>query len=247
MKDEQKRASVNVKTTLVCNPGTGICQFSPVMDSVINFLPSKCTVFQREINADPWNYKAWYSLLSEIASLSESTIQNIDKPSVESLFKQALENYPADGKFWLIYAEYVYKNKNFSMLEEIFAQSLPCVINCTDLWKLYLKYVKETNVPSTNEDIQVQKDKRSLVIKAYEAAIASIGCSPFSGSLWQDFIDYIKSLQAESFYEEQQNVDLLRKIYSRAIQIPTASIESIWREFDAFENQLNKLTVTCFV
>jgi hypothetical protein len=38
-------------------------------------------------------------------------------------------------------------------------------------------------------------------------------------------------------------MDLLRSVYRRAVQIPLDNLEQIWREWDAFENSLNKLTV----
>jgi hypothetical protein len=38
-------------------------------------------------------------------------------------------------------------------------------------------------------------------------------------------------------------MDLLRKVYHRAIQIPIEGLDSIWTDFEAFEMGLNKITV----
>ena len=38
-------------------------------------------------------------------------------------------------------------------------------------------------------------------------------------------------------------MDALRKVYHRAVQIPLENVEILWRELDAFENGLNKITV----
>lgn len=38
-------------------------------------------------------------------------------------------------------------------------------------------------------------------------------------------------------------MDQLRKAYQRAIQTPINNVESIWQEYNAFENNLGKLTV----
>lgn len=38
-------------------------------------------------------------------------------------------------------------------------------------------------------------------------------------------------------------MDQLRKAYQRAIQAPINNVESIWQEYNAFENNLGKLTV----
>lgn len=38
-------------------------------------------------------------------------------------------------------------------------------------------------------------------------------------------------------------MDQLRKAYQRAIQAPINNVESIWQEYNVFENNLGKLTV----
>jgi len=37
---------------------------------------------------------------------------------------------------------------------------------------------------------------------------------------------------------------LLRKIYHKVLVIPIANIEQIWKEYDTFENNINKLAVS---
>lgn len=44
-------------------------------------------------------------------------------------------------------------------------------------------------------------------------------------------------------YEEGQQINLLRKLYQRAIRNPMNNLEDIWKEYDAYENELNKLLV----
>lgn len=38
-------------------------------------------------------------------------------------------------------------------------------------------------------------------------------------------------------------MDALRKVYHRAVQIPLENVEGLWKEYEAFENALNKITV----
>ena len=127
-------------------------------------------------------------------------------------------------------------------MEEIFAKSLLSTHNSIDLWRLYLKYVRQTNAFVAGEEAQEQKNKKNLVLKAFEAAVAAVGFSHLSGALWGDYIAYVKEVPADSFYEEQQKMDSLRKLYHRAIAIPNSHLEIIWKEYDSFENGLNSLT-----
>lgn len=38
-------------------------------------------------------------------------------------------------------------------------------------------------------------------------------------------------------------MDALRKIYQRAVQIPLDNVEILWKDYEAFENGLNRITV----
>ena len=38
-------------------------------------------------------------------------------------------------------------------------------------------------------------------------------------------------------------MDALRKVYHRVIQIPIEGVDKLWQELEAFENNLNRITV----
>jgi cleavage stimulation factor subunit 3 len=42
-------------------------------------------------------------------------------------------------------------------------------------------------------------------------------------------------------------MDLMRKIFHKAVHTPILNIEEIWKEYDAFENNLSKLTAKKFI
>jgi cleavage stimulation factor subunit 3 len=42
-------------------------------------------------------------------------------------------------------------------------------------------------------------------------------------------------------------MDALRKVYHRAVQIPLDNVERLWSELEAFETQLNRITVRPFL
>jgi len=79
--------------------------------------------------------------------------------------------------------------------------------------------------------------------KAYEGAMDQIGSDKDAGDLWKDWIKVVEAEPAHNVHEEQQKMDMLRKTYRRAVQIPLHNVEQLWRELDTFENKLNKLTV----
>ena len=74
-----------------------------------------------------------------------------------------------------------------------------------------------------------------------------VGIDKDAGSLWQDFISFIKSgpgVLGQQDWKSQSKMDHLRKAYQEAISVPTQAVEAIWKDYSNFENGLNKMTVS---
>lgn len=41
-------------------------------------------------------------------------------------------------------------------------------------------------------------------------------------------------------------MDAIRRLYQQAVAIPMHSVETLWRDYEAWENSLNKLTVQAY-
>ena len=82
---------------------------------------------------------------------------------------------------------------------------------------------------------------RDVVVKAYEFALQHVGQDKDSSDIWSEYIQFIKSGETTSTWEEQQKMDALRSVYHRAVVIPLENVESLRRELDAFENKLSKV------
>ena len=110
------------------------------------------------------------------------------------------------------------------------------------LWSLYLDHVRRHNNVSTAGSEQA----RHIIHQAFELALRQAGLDKDSGRLWQDYIGFIKSgpgIIGGSNWQDQQKMDLLRKTYQQAICVPTQATNALWKEYDAFEMGLNKMTV----
>ena len=98
-------------------------------------------------------------------------------------------------------------------------------------------------LPQPQRRLNVGPETRDTVTKAYEFALQHVGQDKDSAELWSEYIQFVKSGQTSSTWEEQQKMDALRKIYQRAVQIPLENVEILWKDYEAFENMLNKITV----
>lgn len=85
---------------------------------------------------------------------------------------------------------------------------------------------------------------RTTVASTYEYVLNHIGLDKDAGTIWSDYLFFLKTGETSGTWEEQQKMDVMRKAYQKAICIPLNNVELIWKEYDQFENSLNKVTVS---
>ena len=108
------------------------------------------------------------------------------------------------------------------------------------LWTKYLDYIRRRNDLSDSTG-----QARQVVSQAYEFVIDNIGLDKDSGRIWGDYIQFIKygpGVVGGNQWQDQQKMDQLRKAYQRAICVPIANVNTLWKDYDQFEMGLNKLT-----
>lgn len=108
--------------------------------------------------------------------------------------------------------------------------------------RLYVSYVRRVNDVITGGE-----SARGTVIQAFEFAITKVGLDIHSGDLWNDYLDFLKGWTPAASWEQQQKVDLIRKVYKRYLAIPTTTIETAWQQYAQWENQVNATTALKFI
>jgi len=147
-------------------------------------------------------------------------------------FEQLVDEFPSCGRFWKIYIEQELKARNFELVEKLFQRSLIKVLNI-DLWKCYLNYVRDTKVKMAN-----YKEKTA---QAYDFALDKIGLDVMSYSIWVDYVNFLKSIDASGSFAENQKITAIRKVYQKGVMNPMLNIEQLWKDYCIFENLINPL------
>ncbi|KAG9126214.1 mRNA 3'-end-processing protein rna14, partial [Ceratobasidium sp. 392] len=163
-----------------------------------------------------------------------------DVDRIQDAYEGLLEVFPDATSAQIAYLNHFLTPALFSKAELLFSRFLRTSTS-PELWKFYLAYVRRTN-PSTTDP-----QTREVVKKAYEFALLHIGHDRSAGDIWREYIDFAKAGEAKTTWEEQQKMDMLRRLYHRAVVIPLENVEQLWRELDQFENGLNKITVRCVI
>jgi cleavage stimulation factor subunit 3 len=160
--------------------------------------------------------------------------------------------FSLQARQWQDYANLELANSEFEKVESIFTRCLRSTPS-TDLWRLYLSYTRRVNpLPppsksSANGEESEREKVRKLIEGAYDFALRFIGQSRDAGEVWRDYISLLKEREASNQWQAGQKMDDIRRAYQRAVSVPLANVELIWREYDAYENGLNRLTAKKFL
>jgi len=131
--------------------------------------------------------------------------------------------------------------EKFSHVEQIFGRSITNTPYLA-LWSSYINYIRRINNLATDQTGQA----RTIIIQVYEFVLQNIGIDISAGKIWSDYIELLKSGPGNlggSGWQDMQKMDTLRKVYQRAIAVPTNATLEIWRDYDKFEMGLNKVQV----
>lgn len=179
---------------------------------------------QQTVEVRPYDVESWSVLIREGQS------RNINE--VRSLYESLVSVFPTTARYWKIYIEQEMKYRNYERVEKLFQRCLVKILNI-DLWKLYLTYVKETKA-----GLSTHKEK---LAQAYDFALEKIGMDLHSYTIWQDYISFLKSVEAIGSYAENQKITAVRKVYQRAVITPIIGIEHLWKEYIMFEQNINPI------
>ncbi|KXS17978.1 Suf-domain-containing protein [Gonapodya prolifera JEL478] len=191
---------------------------------------------EQRIEADPWDSDAWTALLAEAN-------QRGDPQVTRDVFERFLKQFPTSARHWVSYADFEMRHKENAKLEQIFTRCLRSVPD-VDLCKFYLNYIRRRFSGGEGEK---RIEARNTISKAYEFVVGNIGVDKDSGTIWSDYLYFIKSGETTNAFEEGQKIDLYRRTFHRAVATPLSNIEQLWKDYDNWENQLNKLTAKKFV
>lgn len=188
------------------------------------FIPEKVKKAQKKMEAYPYDVDAWGILLREAQN------QGVEK--ARNLYELLITTFSNSGRYWKIYIEQEMKYKNYERVEKLFQRCLMKILNI-DLWKCYLNYVKETKGGLTTF--------REKMAQAYDFALDKMGMDIQSYSIWNDYIQFLKGVEAVGSYAENQRITAVRRVYQRGVCNPMVNVEVLWKDYTGYENGINPI------
>ncbi|GAA5979059.1 hypothetical protein JCM10908_002790 [Rhodotorula pacifica] len=199
---------------------------------------SRVAQLTARIEKDPLDGQAQLALLHDAESKG-------DLERTREVYERFLSVFPDAAEQWISYCNLELAHNLFDRVEALFGR---CCRTSTsvDLWRFYLDYIRRVN-PIDSANLEAAKAARSVIGAAFDFAITHVGHDRRAGEIWSEYLTFLREAPTKGTWEEQQKMDQLRKAYQRAIQAPINNVESIWQEYNAFENNLGKLTAKKFI
>ncbi|WFD08036.1 mRNA 3'-end-processing protein rna14 [Malassezia vespertilionis] len=196
---------------------------------------------EAEVERSPRAGAPWLALIAHVQHAG-------DVDAMRDVYDRFFEYFPNASAQWIAYTEMELAHSNFAQVDAIFVRCLRTTLSM-DLWKLYLQYTRRVNpLPAyTNEENSPREQTQRVLEGAYEFALKYIGWDRESGVIWHDYIQLIREREVRGTWQEGQKMDQLRRVFRRAVVVPMNQVEAIWREYDAYENTLNKITAKKFL
>ncbi|XP_039154187.1 protein suppressor of forked-like [Drosophila simulans] len=179
---------------------------------------------QQVVELRPYDIESWSVMIREA--------QTRPIHEVRSLYESLVNVFPTTARYWKLYIEMEMRCRYYERVEKLFQRCLVKILNI-DLWKLYLTYVKETK-----SGLSTHKEKMA---QAYDFALEKIGMDLHSFSIWQDYIYFLRGVEAVGNYAENQKITAVRRVYQKAVVTPIVGIEQLWKDYIAFEQNINPI------
>ncbi|ODA75977.1 hypothetical protein RJ55_08618 [Drechmeria coniospora] len=230
------QASQDVKDGAVAAPPASSTS-SAVLPMVASLDP--VAMLEARVKEDPrGDMDAWMNLMAD-----HKRRGGLD--ALRNVYGRFLEVFPQAADVWVEWIETELGLDNFMEAERLFGKSLMGVLN-VNLWTLYLNYIRRRNDLTNDATGQA----RRTVAQSYDFVIDNIGSDRDSGTIWQDYINFVKGGPGQvggTGWQDQQKMDQLRKAYQRGIDVPMSTVNNLWKEYDQFEMGLNKVTGRKFI
>lgn len=96
----------------------------------------------------------------------------------------------------------------------------------------YAFYSFCTFFQDTKTNLQSFREKMG---QAFDFALDKMGIDLSSYSIYNDYVQFLKGVDAQGNYAENQKISAVRRVYQRGILIPMANIESFWKDYLNYE------------
>lgn len=161
------------------------------------------------------------------------------------IYTELHSKFPFYSPLWTLQLKGELQRDEFKVVERLLAECLSGerANNDLQLWSTYLDYVRRTNNLITGG-----QEARAVVMKAFQLVMEKCAVfEPRSSSFWSEYLGFLEQWKPVNKWEDQQRIDMIRRLYKRMLCVPFESIEKNWNRYTQWEQEVNSLTARKFI
>ncbi|EEE53465.1 hypothetical protein OsJ_36592 [Oryza sativa Japonica Group] len=168
----------------------------------------------------------------EAAEILANEAQLLPIGEAAPIYEKLLSTFPTAAKYWKQYVEAYMSAKDDEATKQIFSR---CLLSCLqiNLWRCYINFIRRVNDKRGSDGLEETK-------KAFDFMLNYVGNDVASGPVWMDYIAFLKSMPVVTPQEESHRMTTVRKVYQKAILVPTNHVEQLWKDYENFENSVSR-------
>ena len=116
--------------------------------------------------------------------------------------------------------------QNHALIRLLFKRCLPLVLEM-DIWRTYLSYI------SMRKGMDPKREK------VFEYAVKHMGRDVHSLPLWVEYLEYLQMMPCPTKSEKKVQINKIRSVFKRAVFLPLADVEQLWKMYDTWEHKEN--------
>lgn len=207
-------------------------------------------IYERAVKEIPGSYKVWMMYLQErVRCCRERCITDSAYESTNAAFKRALVFLHKMPRLWLMYIEFLMKQKKITRARRALdnaLRSLP-ITQHSRIWELYVKFIKEGEVP---KETALCAFKRYLMlepdhVEVYIAYLRTIAKHDEAASRLSTVVDDEDFTSMEGKTRHQLWMDLCDLVSKHPADIKSVNIEAIIRSgIRQFTDEVGRLWIS---
>lgn len=161
-----------------------------------------------------WDVDAWAQYAAQATS---------QPPAVAvAMLEAVVEAFPTAGNKWRALADATDRLGDKAATTRVYERAVLPARASVDLWRAYTAHAAGVG-------------PHAVATAVFEAAVHAVGLDPAAHPLWAAYIEHVRAAPAHSTLADSHKRDALRRAFQRAVRAPVAHLDTLWRDYEAFE------------
>ncbi|KAL1528846.1 hypothetical protein AB1Y20_010169 [Prymnesium parvum] len=173
---------------------------------------------EARVAANPLDSEAWTMMVGEVIAASPAEFRPV--------FEACVKHFPDAGCLWRQWIDAELRAGEVVQAEQLFER---CLLRCPhlELWKLYLRYLRERQTPPAE------------LAQALQLLLQAVGEDINAGPLWLEHVALCRDVIEPGMMQQGAQVSEARSAFQQALVQPVVGLDGLMQEYENWEVRMS--------